>query len=111
MSSYPHRIRIVRPGDVVGQDPDTGAPIYGEPTVVYEGAADVQDEGEVLERAAGTGEATVVSDARAYLAVPGVIARLENNLPVFIDWGDGTTDDARILRVKRIDDSVHLRWV
>jgi hypothetical protein len=106
---YPHRWRCVRasPGT---QDPDTGAFVPASPTVIYDGPADVQDEGSALRRDA-EGRAVEVSDAVVFL-------RDEPRAPLHrtgdrgeITWEDGAKSTAEVQKVVRLDGKLHLRWV
>lgn len=107
---YPHAIRVERAGEITGSDPDTGAPVYAPPVVLYDGEADVQDVGEVLDRDP-EGTPTERSDATVFLADETALPTLEKGMTVHIDWRDGTTDDATIAKVRRMDGTLLVRYV
>lgn len=106
---YPHHLLCKRTG-AGAQDPDTGAHTPGAATVVYDGEADVQDKGEVVRRdASGRPEAT--SEATAYLEDESEIGAFRHGDVVTVTWEDGSTADAEVQRVVRLDGKLHLRWL
>lgn len=107
---YPHTLLISRPGEGGTQDPDTGAWIPDDPTTLYDGPADVQDEGEVLSRDE-EGRPSQTSDAVAYLEDESAIGSIEPGDDAHITWEDDSEADARVQRVVRLDGKVHLEWV
>lgn len=109
---YPHTLAISRPDpdDPPTQDPDTGLPTGGGTLPIYDGPADVQDEGEVLSRDED-GRPTQTSDATAYLEDESAIGSIELGDGAHITWEDGSEADARVQRVVRLDGKVHLEWV
>lgn len=107
--SYPHRLLVTREG-AGSQDPDTGAWTPGTPVTIYDGPADVQDEGEAIQRDSD-GRPTKVSDATAYLAdETGMGAFKERDVAV-VTWEDGTTSDAVVQKIVRLDGKLHLGWL
>lgn len=111
MSEYPHHIRVTRPGPIVGQDPDTGQPEYGEEGLLYDGPADVQDAGEVLARSPD-GTPTEMSDATVFLPETAPLSAIMEEDHVLIDWNDGSpTDDAQVAKRRRLDGSLLLKYV
>lgn len=107
--SYPHRLRVTRASGGA-QDPDTGAWTPEAATVLYDGAADVQDEGEAMVRDAD-GRPLSTSDGVAYLASESAIGTMRPGDACLVTWPDGTTSDAEVLRVVRLDGKLHLRWL
>lgn len=106
---YPHRWRVVRAG-AGSQDPDTGAWVPGAGEVVYDGAADCQDEGETVRRDT-EGREVAISDATLYLADERAAARHKVGDRGVVTWEDGTTSDAEVARVVRLDGKLHLKWL
>lgn len=107
---YPHRLRCERPGEGGDQDPDTGAWTPVPPSVVYDGAADVQDEGETIRRDA-EGRPVQVSEAVAFLEDESKIGEIRPRDVAHITWEDGATADAEVLKAVRLDGKLHLRWL
>lgn len=107
--SYPHRLLVTREG-AGAQDPDTGAWTPGAPVSVYDGEADVQDEGETIQRDSD-GRPTKVSDATAYLADESGIGSFREGDVAVVTWEDGTTADAVVQRVVRLDGKLQLGWL
>lgn len=107
---YPHRLRITRPGEGGHQDPDTGQWVPGGPSLLYDGEADVQDEGEVIRRDPD-GRPVQASEATAYLADESGIGSIRPGDDAHIWWEDGSEADARVQRVVRLDGKLHLEWV
>lgn len=111
---YPHRLTITDPATPQGtQDAATGAwtPDAGATAaVLYDGAADVQDVGAVIERDAD-GKPTLRSDATAFLADERALAAIPSGAPATVTWDDGTTAEATVVRVRRLDGSLALQWV
>jgi hypothetical protein len=114
MARYPHGITVTRAaagtsaGDMVG-----GAWIANPlvtPATVYSGPADCQDTPKALARDTD-GIATITADAIVFLP-RGVSAALF--LPedhCVVTWEDGTTDDARVMESRRLDDRIALEWL
>lgn len=108
---YPHRLLITRPVAGGGtQNPDTGVSTPGSSTTVYDGNADVQDEGKALSRDTD-GRPTEMSDAVAYLADEAAIGSIKNGDGAVVTWEDGTTADATVQKRVRLDGKLHLQWV
>ena len=114
MLKYPHTITITRPTPGVS----AGSMVSGVwvPNVtatlvaVYTGVADVQDTPKVLLRDA-SGVPVIVSDATVFLA-DGVNAAIVHEEDfVTVTWEDGTTDDARVMQTRRLDDRLALQWL
>lgn len=107
--SYPHRFRVATTAVGV-QDDDTGAYTPGSETVLYDGFADVQDEGETMRRDAD-GRPLTMSEGVIYLEDEAAVATLSPGLPGVVTWEDGSTSDAEILRAVRLDGKLHVRWL
>jgi hypothetical protein len=108
---YPHKLLITREASSGGtQDPDTGAWTRPAGTTIYNGRADVQDEGKALSRDP-EGRPTQMSDAVAYLENETAIGTIETGDHVTVTWEDGSTADARVQKVVRLDGKLHLQWV
>ena len=109
---YPHSWRCVRddPDNPGSQDPDTGEWTPAADTVVYDGAADCQDEGEVLQRDA-EGRAVTMSEAVLYLEDEAAAPDHEPGDVGTVTWEDGSTDDAEVQKVVRLDGKLLLRWL
>jgi hypothetical protein len=108
--SYPHRWRAERipPGGT--QDPDTGKWTAPYARVLYDGPADCQDEGEVIGRdmdgrpvRSGDAVLYLANEAAAPLHIPGDTG--------VVTWEDGTTANAEVVRVVRLDGKLLLRWL
>lgn len=110
MAAFPHHLRITRPGEGGAQDPETGAWLPAPPVVVYDGAADVQDEGPALAQA-GDGTPTVESDAAAYLEVESAAAAIRVGDDAVVTWEGGEQSEGQVERVRRLDAAVMLRWL
>lgn len=111
---YPHQLLVTKPGAGGTQDPATGrwTPDPGGPAAVYDGACDAQDAGEALEREA-TGSTVIEGDVVVFLDPdegPDMSA-FEKDLPATVTWEDGTTESGAIHRVRRMDQSLVLKWV
>ncbi len=112
--NYPHYIRIRHPTGETDEDRDTGVitPVYD---LVYEGPADVQDEGAVLSARVETSEE--VRDSTATIFLPerakAEIALVEPEDVVQFMWGryppadpddpDAWEGDAEVVRAIRLD--------
>lgn len=107
--SYPHRLSITREG-TGSQDPDTGAWTPGTAVMIYDGPADVQDGGETIQRDSD-GRPTAVSDATAYLEDERAVGSIYVGDRAVVTWEDGTTADARVLKVVRLDGKLQLGWL
>lgn len=110
--SYPHRWVCTRPDptDPGTQDPDTGAWTPGSGTTVYDGEADCQDEGETLRRDQD-GRPLQSSEAVLYLEDESKVADHRPGDTGTVTWEDGTTSDAEVVRVVRLDGKLHLGWL
>lgn len=124
---FPHYVRVYtsEPGAYDEATGDYGAPTE---TVAYEGFADVQDVGAVLERDE-SGTVTLRSDAVLFLqepvADPSVFEPEMNvdilwNPEIVTDWDSFNWDappagadraDAETIRFVRLDSKLHLRWL
>jgi len=108
---YPHRLLITRAVAGEGtQDPDTGESTPGSTSRIYNGKADVQDEGKALSREPG-GRPTEMSDAVAYLEDESAIGTIKTGDLALVTWEDGTTADAMVQKVVRLDGTLFLKWV
>jgi hypothetical protein len=107
--SYPHHLLCTREG-TGAQDPDTGAWTPGAPTTVYDGAVDVQDEGETIQRDS-EGRPTQVSGGTAYLEDESAIGDFAIGDRVTVTWEDGTTADAVVQKIVRMDGKLQLGWL
>ena len=93
-------ITITRPADRDGLGRDQGD--TAEP--VYDGAADVQEQ--EVRKASGEGGVTRVGDARAFL--DGSAADVQAGDEATVTRPDGSTFEATVASVKRLDDSIVL---
>lgn len=107
---YPHHLEITRPGEGGTQDRETGAWVPAEPVVLYAGSADVQDGGVVLERAVDN-TPTLTCDASAFLADWSGIGGIRPDDDALVEWEDGTKNRGKVVRVRRLDGVVFLRWL
>lgn len=92
-----------------GTTDDEGNYTPSAATTVYNDAVDAQDAGQVVMRDAA-GVPTVTSDVTLFLKDESKISSIQEDDIVIITWEDGTTDDARVQRVRRIDGSILCRW-
>lgn len=106
---YPHQLVITRPG-AGAQDPDTGAWVPGAATTVYDDLADVQDAGVVVEQKAD-GTPVRRSDAEVFLKDESGIGGIKVGDDAVVTWEDGTTADAKVSLVRRLDGALGLEWV
>lgn len=107
---FPHRLSITRPGEGGTQDRETSAWVPAPPLYLYDGGADVQDEGVVLKRAADN-TPTETSDAAAYLEDWSRIGRIQPDDDARVVWEDGSESVGQVVRVRRLDGVVMLRWL
>lgn len=107
---YPHRLSITRPGEGGGQDRETGAWEPPEPVSLYDGPADVQDGGVVLARAEDH-TPTLTSDAQAFLGDWSGIGGIRPDDDATVEWEDGSESAGTVVRVRRLDGVVFLRWL
>lgn len=107
---YPHRLSITRPGEGGDQDRETGVWVPAEPITLYDGTADVQDGGVVLERAAD-GTPTLSCDAQAFLEDWSGIGQIRPDQDALVEWEDGSTSSGKVVRARRLDGVVFLRWL
>jgi hypothetical protein len=109
---YPHVWTCTRPdpANPGTQDPGTGAWTPGGTLPVYDGAADCQDEGETIQRDAD-GRPVSTSEATLYLADESRAAAHRIGDTGTVTWEDGTTSDAEVARVVRLDGKLHLKWL
>lgn len=103
---YPHRIRLWRPGE--GGEYLDGIWTPAAAAELYSGPADVQDSGRAVRRSSDNSP-VVQSDAVVYL--PRLVSDLRTGDLADIDWGDGSTAYARVVKSVRLDDSVHIEYV
>lgn len=88
----------------------------GDDEELYNGSADVQDAGLAIRRDP-TDQAVIQSDARAYLRKESTLATIEAKrksgqpMTAVVTWRDGTTSQARVDRVRRLDGAVELTWM
>lgn len=106
---YPHNWRCTRPGEGT-QDPDTGAWTPGEPTVVYDGAADCQDAGTESSRDP-EGRLVLRSTSKLFLARESAAKDHQQGDVGVVTWEDGSTDDAEVSLVRYLDGTLELDWV
>lgn len=106
---YPHTWTCTRSSGGT-QDPDTGEWTPGATTTVYSGPADCQDEGETIRRDAD-GRPVTMSEAVLYLADETAVADHRPGDTGTVTWEDGTTDDAEVAKVVRLDGKIHLKWL
>lgn len=106
---YPHTWTCTRSG-AGSQDPDTGAWTPGADTTVYNGPADCQDEGTETSRDA-EGKLVVRSVSTLFLEDEGAAPDHQEGDVGTVTWEDGTTDDAEVVRIRRLDGSMELRWL
>lgn len=122
MRMFPHHARVTRPSAVAsagtGQqnsdgvwEPGSGTPSILTTVVVFDGPVDVQDNGATVTRDAVTGVPVERADARMFLRDRSKISRIHNEDTVRITWTDGTTQDAEVAAVIRLDATVLLRFV
>lgn len=110
---YPDWLVVQKPGSGGSRDPNTGRWIPAPGTAVYDGPANVQDEGAVLSWS--DGRPVLTSDAEAFL--PPLLGRsaipnMQPNFTAKIRWGgDGTMSDAQVARAVRMGVKVYLRFV
>lgn len=106
---HPHRWTCTRSGTGT-QDPGTGAWTPGADTTVFDGPADIQDGGEETSRDT-EGRLVVRSIAVMFLdpeeaAHDHVVGDVGTGT-----WEDGSTDDAEIVNIRRIDGRMELKWL
>jgi hypothetical protein len=77
---------------------------------LYDGPADVQDGGVVLARAVDH-TPTLTSDASAFLADWSGVGRIRPDDDVLVEWEDGAESAGKVVRVRRLDGVVFLRWL
>jgi hypothetical protein len=111
---WPHRVTVRAPGGgTAGEfsDQDVWQDESGEtPEVLFDGPANVNDRGRVLQRDE-SGLPSQVSDATCYLKKKGAAARIPSDAVVTIDWKDGTTSDAVVIGARHADNSLELKRV
>lgn len=115
---YHETLVITAPGSVAGaHDPVTHVfTPGGVDTTLYDGSADVQDVGLAVRRDP-TDQAVIQSDARAYLRKETALAAIEATrksgqpMTAVVTWRDGSTQQARVDRVRRLDGAVELTWM
>lgn len=109
---FPHRLVITRPGEGGAQDRETGAWVPAPPLTLYDGGADVQDEGAELKRSVDN-TPTLTSDATAYLEDESRIGRIQPDDDVRVVWDDedGSESLGQVVRARRLDGAVLLRWL
>jgi hypothetical protein len=111
---YPHTITVTRaPAGVPAGNMVNGAWIANplvNPTIVYAGAADCQDAPKSLRRDLD-GVATISADAIVFLPRGVSAARFLVEDHCVVTWEDGTTDDARVMESRRLDDRLALEWL
>jgi hypothetical protein len=106
--NYRHRLKITRPG--TGTQDASGGWTAGPETVVLDVAADVQDHGPGIRRSAA-GEVFDESDALAFLPRGTDVGGIKPEDPARITWPDGTTQQAQVVRARRLDQTVSLKFV
>lgn len=107
---FPHRLVITRPGEGGAQDRETGAWVPAPPLHLYDGSADVQDGGVVLERAVDH-TPTLTSDASAFLEDWSGIGRIRPDDDARVVWEDGSESSGQVVRARRLDGVLFLRWL
>jgi hypothetical protein len=108
----PHRLVITRPGEGGVQDREAGEWMPAPPTPLYDGPADVQDSGVVISRAED-GTPALTSDAAAYPDDWSQVGRIRPGDNVRVHWEDEDASEStgEVLRVRRLDGVVFLRWL
>lgn len=109
---YPHHWLCLRPDAATPgtQDPTTGALTGAGTLTVYDGKADCQDEGEETSRDA-EGRLLIRSVSRLFLADTSKIGAHKAGDVGTVTWEDQTTDDAKVVSVRRLDSSLELEWL
>lgn len=77
---------------------------------VYDGPADCQDEGETIRRDAD-GRPVAMSAATLYLEDESAALLHDAGDTGTVTWEDGSTDDAEVVKVVRLDGKLHLKWL
>ena len=109
---FPHRLVVTRASTTGGaQDPDTGVFVPGgTDTVIYDGAADVQDAGEAVPRTF-TGQAVKEADATAFLLDEATGLDIEPGDVAVVHYPDGErTAEGEVLFVRELDGTVLIRY-
>jgi hypothetical protein len=104
---YHHRLRITKPGP--GSQLADGGWTGGAVTVL-DVAADVQDRGAGLRRTP-EGVPAEDSDAVAFLPRGTDTAAVKPEMRALITWADGSTQVATVVRPRRLDQTIVLKYV
>lgn len=111
---WPHLLVIYTVNATSGggsQDDDgafTDNPATEDRAVVYRGRGDVQDGGKMFRRDEA-GAPVESSDAVIFLADERSISLIQEDMLVDITWEDGTTSQATVSKVRRLDGTVWVR--
>ena len=106
--NYQHRLKITVPG--AGTQDASGGWTPGTDTVVLDLPADVQDHGPGIRRTAA-GEVFDESDALAFLPRGTDVSGIKAEMAALITWPDGTTQQSQVVRARRLDQTVALKFV
>lgn len=106
---YPHQWLCVRTSGG-SQDATSGKWDPGAANVVYSGPADCQDGGE-RESRDSEGRLVVESVATLFLKDASASADHRTGDVGTVTWEDGSSDDAEVVEVRRLDGTLELRWL